>query len=175
MKGILRVLLMALALTAPACLPFELSPVDPPDAAANYPPEIVDSSISPRESIIDLRRDTDFQCSVELVVGVVRDEDPDDQLEARWFIDYDFTEGASNALWQRNRLRNPERVVNSFPFNVVDPYATPGLHVVEVVIGESEKFADDQSRRLNPGATVATHRWVVDVPAAARDYCRGAR
>lgn len=167
---------MLIALTAPACLPFELYPVEEPPPPANYPPVIVDGSISPRDSYVDLRRETDFQCSVELVIGGVVDEDLDDVLEARWYVDYDFTEGASNGLWKRNVLDNrdqPGRLVPSFPFNVNDPYATPGIHVVEVVISEASNFVDGQSRAVFDDALVATHRWVIDVPAGARDFCRG--
>jgi hypothetical protein len=107
--------------------------------------------------------------------GLSVEEDPAVALLSRWFVDYDTTDLASTQ----------PRLTQDMPPNFNDPTATirdltpflfdadtlgivtSGVHIVEVVVGETAGFDTTSTtlpnRAMKPGYTPAVYRFAVDV------------
>jgi hypothetical protein len=160
--------------------------VDPIVAQPHVPPQIgpenVPDYLQPRVLTLYQNGTTDVtssppcHCRLEFTGITVYEADSTVSLEARWFVDYDTSnppstpqrlieqlEGNFNDVTQTTRTLN-----QPFFFEAATAGATTsGLHVVELVIGESGQFDDNSAalphRAMKPGFQSATYKFVIDL------------
>jgi hypothetical protein len=108
--------------------------------------------------------------------GISVEADPDLTLEARWFVDYDSNVPSSTVIQVTLEIppnRDNPRLTN----RTVLPYTLDadavgivqsGVHVVEIVIGETDGFdkstaAPRRNRSMKPGYASSEYRFAVNV------------
>jgi len=166
---------------AQACLvpqsvdPIEVSPHPPPHFMLENIPSYLISPVLQldRQGSLDTCR-----CEIEIPTLYVEEDDPTVDLEARWFIDYDPAVQRSEVI-QRHDTGGPlagtfndptytKRQLNKFDFDA-DAYGVQnGVHVLEVMVGETAGFDDTVSaalpnRTMKAGFTAALYRFVINV------------
>lgn len=167
-------LLVATAWAASGCLiPQDDTQLEPVPGFMNRPPRIVESLVSPQARIIP-----DFgagQCDLTFEV-VVEDPDVDDPIVVHWYLDYNpQNPTASYRHYQLANTREPRRgdrgalLISLASAN--NPLGTPGPHLVEAVVTDSELLdrvprsrtvkLPDGTEIENPGF-VTTYAWVVN-------------
>jgi len=105
----------------------------------------------------------------------VHEDDPTITLQAKWFVDYDVTNPSSTRPWAADLMNGtfddataivrPERTFQ-FDADAVG-IVTSGVHLVEVVIGETDGFdpssTTQPNRAMKTGYTPAVWRFPVNV------------
>ncbi|MFL5406797.1 MAG: hypothetical protein ACJ79O_13200, partial [Myxococcales bacterium] len=88
-------------------------------------------------------------CRLELVIPVIKDEDPTIDVQARWFVDYDLGTTLSQSPVQTTdfpgSFTNPSVIRGPVTFTL-DADArglSTGPHVVEMIVAERQGFATD--------------------------------
>lgn len=173
----IRMAVIVCALASQSCLvPQSVDPIGEP---AHPPPHFVLESIPSYmlAPVLHLDRqgtvDGACHCVLEIPQLTVHEDDPTVELQVRWFVDYDLSVPRSQSPWPGATWTLPanfndptytERTINKFAF---DP-DTGGIHVVEVVVGETAGFDDSPTvpllnRTMKPGFTLALYRFVIDV------------
>jgi hypothetical protein len=158
--------------------------IDPITQSPHSPPHFVVEKIQSyllppvltlvRQGTADAAQNPPCHCRLLFDGLVVAEEDATITLEARWFIDYNPAIASSTLVWQRETLAGnfddataTERPLQTFRFDADDVgIVASGVHVVEVVVGESEGFdpssTTQPNRAMKPGYTPALYRFVVD-------------
>ena len=109
--------------------------------------------------------------------GITVVEDVAVAILAKWFVDYDTTNLASTPprksqelVADFNRPGENQRTLDPYVFDVDDPVlgiGSSGVHIVEVVVGETAGFDNTSTtlpnRAMKPGYTPAVYRFAVDV------------
>jgi len=102
-------------------------------------------------------------------------ENPSVALQARWFVDYDTTNPASVQAKLTQEIApdlsdptNTTRPLGTYAFDADQVgIVTSGVHIVEVLVGESVGFDPTSTtlpnRAMKPGYTAALYRFAVDV------------
>ncbi|MFL5450746.1 MAG: hypothetical protein ACJ78V_02455 [Myxococcales bacterium] len=131
-----------------------------------------------KQSQVDV--DQGCVCHLQLVVPVVKEDDPTVDVEARWFLDYDlgnpatqprvFTQDFPGSFNSSATIRG----ALTFDLNADARGIPPNTsHVIEVMLAERQGFAlDTQSppqRALLPGFDATTFKIVVDVKPSGSD------
>jgi hypothetical protein len=123
----------------------------------------------------DLAASPRCHCRLEFDALSVQEQDSTVTLEARWFIDYDPANLPSTRIAFSEQIAanfdNVTQTVRPLRTFVFDATAagivSSGLHVVEVVIGETTGFDPSSTtlpnRAMKPGFTASTYKFVVDV------------
>jgi len=103
------------------------------------------------------------------------EENPTVALQARWFVDYDTTNPASVQAKLTQEIApdlsdptNTTRPLGTYLFDADQVgIVTSGVHIVEVLVGESVGFDPTSTtlpnRAMKPGYTAALYRFAVDV------------
>lgn len=165
---------MALALLSTGCLitdVLEERPVDPP--VPNSAPHVEEASLSPPPwQIVSLGSEAGGAsgCRETLRVGVVADEDVEDLLMARWFIDY-WENTSPVEDYRFPNTGKPQRIGPSFvvtpeTFLKSDPERRRTTHVVMVVISDGFESGSDFTLPME-GKAAVTYTWTVDTTEAA--------
>src|SRR5712664_825751 len=106
---------------------------------------------------------------------VVHEDDPTITLQAKWFVDYDVTNPSSTRAWATDLMLGTfdnataiVRPVRTFQFDAdAVRIVTSGVHLVEVVIGETDGFDPNSTtqpnRAMKAGYTPAVWRFPVNV------------
>jgi|GEM_PF-1504360 len=106
---------------------------------------------------------------------VVHEDDPTITLQAKWFVDYDVTNPSSTRPWAADLIPGTfdnataiVRPVRTFQFDAdAVGIVTSGVHLVEVVIGETAGFdpssTTQPNRAMKAGYTPAVWRFPVNV------------
>ena len=114
-------------------------------------------------------------CEIRFDGLTVEELDSTITLLARWFIDYDPAVTSSTLVWQEETLdpnfqdvTRTTRDLQPFDFGADRAgIVQNGVHVVEVVVGESAGFDRNSTtlphRAMLPGYVSAVYRFVVDV------------
>jgi hypothetical protein len=175
----------ALALALAACpLPQPLPGAGKVDGGTLTPPRVLTSSVVPGTTLV--RYDPACPGGAQFQLGATLvDENTEDTVVARWFVDYD---SAGQPLYAVHREQtspppaDPEqtaRQLTPFSFRPGDfDGPSPRVHVVEVVISTgflpvtSEPAPDGglTNRLTLPGYETQLFRWVFD-PAPGSDAC----
>ncbi|HZX66770.1 MAG TPA: hypothetical protein VFE76_15315 [Myxococcales bacterium] len=183
MSGAVMVLLLSFALSS--CLVPQS--VDPDTTRLPTVP-VIDLTQLPSHMLIPMiplykqsQADVDqgCVCHLQLVIPVVKEDDPTVDVEARWFLDYDLGNPASHANVSRQDFQgsftNPAvtRGPVTFDLDADSRGLAPGPHVVEVMIAETAAFAADTEQppfralKINPPFDATTFKIVVDVKNSA--------
>ncbi len=147
--------------------------VDPADATPHPPPLMLVSQFPPdllaptltliRQGSADAALSPPCHCEL-LFEGITVEADPDLQLDARWFVDYDDNVQSSHAIRIIQKLdpltdepKQLTRTLPSFQFdaNAGNGITQSGVHIFEVVVGETVGF-DDSSSALRPNRSMKT-------------------
>ena len=158
--------------------------VDPIVEAPHAPPHFIVESIPSyllppvltliRQGSVDVAAVPPCHCQLEFD-GLSVEEDPAVALEARWFIDYDTANPSSTRVWFTEALdpnfNDPTKTTRLLGTFRLDAEAVPivasGVHIVEVVVGETAGFDRASTtlpnRAMKPGYTPAVYRFAVDV------------
>ncbi len=151
-------------------------------SATVTPPRIVTESATPSATALLVRRGCPGGAAVTLG-ATIRDDNTIEQVEARWFVDYD-QERVGGAQPYHVDVVPPPADVNqtdrplpplALPLPASDP--APG-HVVDVVISNGFYALDDptapvRNKSAQPGYETQLYRWAieyVDAPAGACTY-----
>ena len=164
--------------------------VDPKVVSPHPPPHFVVEKIQSyllapvltliRQGTVDAAQTPPCRCRLEFggVDGlVVEEDDPTITLQARWFLDYDAASPSSTLIWNSETLPGNFDDVTAVERSLQTPsflldadeklIFTSGVHVVEVVVGESDGFdpssTTQPNRAMKPGYTPAVYRFFVDV------------
>jgi hypothetical protein len=154
--------------------------VEPATSRTHQPPRVrVDSIpgylLAPYSSLQHGTVDTSqgCQCTVELTVPVIEDDDPLATLEVRWFVDYDPTKPLTQRFVKTELIAGSfdstavERVGPRLTFDIAALGVGDGFHVVDVVIAESGGFDPASTalpnRAMKPGYESTGYRFFVNV------------
>jgi hypothetical protein len=156
--------------------------VDPIVALPHVPPQFVPESMPsyllPRVLTLFVQGASDTPpCHCQLLFDqlTVQEEDSTVTLEARWFIDYDPSNLPSTRVALSYQIApnfddvtQTIRPLQPFAFDAAAAgIVSSGLHVVEVVVGETTGFDPSSTalpnRAMKPGYAAATFKFVVDV------------
>ena len=187
MRGIASLVLMTVATTG--CLSIDdlvARPETPP--AVNHPPRFQRSSITPLTTKV-VEPGPELNCQIDLKAGVVVDEDVNDELQARWFIDYDpgaetrarppiFTGGIDRNItldvFNFDGLikivipttGRAERISDSMRFTFHTNRFPKGPHIVTLMVsdGFTPNFQDPQEVAAGYGADFV--EWFIDTTKA---------
>ncbi len=171
--------LAALALAAAGCpLPQPLTDVPSTAGRAATTPLIVTDTVRPAQTVVQVGRScADPRFALDLQV---EDVDTTEQIEVRWFVDYD---PPLHVAMERPPdvipgPEDPSQVTRAVPTFVYQPDPAQPVHVVEVVV--SNGFAPNTTdavplpnRMPADGYQTQLFRWVfelVDDPAAPCSY-----
>jgi hypothetical protein len=114
-------------------------------------------------------------CVLDFNPLTVHEDDPTITLEVRWFVDYNpaipATTGQRSTQLLEGTFDDPllvDRTLQTFSLDAdAAGITTSGVHVVEVVVGETDGFdrasTTQPNRAMKPGYTPAVYRFVVDV------------
>ena len=106
---------------------------------------------------------------------VVHEDDPTITLQAKWFVDYDVTNPSSTRPWAADLMNGTfddataiTRSVRTFQFDADQVgIVSSGVHLLEVVIGETDGFdpssTTQPNRAMKTGYTPAVWRFPVNV------------
>ena len=106
---------------------------------------------------------------------LVHEDDPTITLQAKWFVDYDVANPSSTRPWAADLMLGTfddatriVRPVSTFQFDAdAVGIVTSGVHLVEVVIGETDGFdpssTTQPNRAMKAGYTPAVWRFPVNV------------
>jgi len=123
----------------------------------------------------DLAATPRCHCRLEFDGLSVQEQDSTVTLEARWFIDYDTANVPSTRIAFSEQIAanfdnvlQTVRPLRTFVFDAAAAgIVSSGLHVVEVVIGETTGFDPASTtlpnRAMKQGFTASTYKFVVDV------------
>jgi hypothetical protein len=160
--------------------------VDPANATPHPPPLMLISQFNPnllaptltliRQGSADAAFSPPCHCEL-LFEGITVEADPDLQLEARWFVDYDDGVQSSHLIRILQKLdpltdepKSLTRTLQKFQFdaNPGNGIVQSGVHILEVVVGESAGFDDSSSaprplRTMKQGYLSAEYRFALDV------------
>jgi hypothetical protein len=159
--------------------------VDPQDPATHPPPLMLVSQfpanlLAPtltliRQGSADAAQSPPCHCEL-LFQGITIEADPDIELSARWFVDYDVGVPTSTKSQQQQTIppmsdepKSLTRTLPDLPFDAVaNGIVQSGVHVLEVVVGETNGFDDSTSaprpnRTMKPGYLTAEYRFVLNV------------
>ena len=148
-------------------------------------PHIVLESIQPyllarvltlyQQGSTDLAASPQCHCRLEFDSLSVQEQDSTVTLEARWFIDYDTANIPSTRIAFSEQIApnfdnvtQTIRPLRTFAFDAAAAgIVSSGVHVVEVVIGETTGFDPASTtlpnRAMKQGFTASTYKFVVDV------------
>jgi len=130
----------------------------------------------------DLTSNPPCHCELAVSIPAVTADDPTVDVDVRVFVDYDVINTRSQSPIFTVKLRgsfeetNPTRKLELPPFDA-SRLGGPGLHVVELVLGEAAGFADDTvfppHRAMLATYESSTFKFVVQVlaPNPARQSC----
>ncbi len=136
----------------------------PPPPATNHPPRIPKAAVEPLNwSRIVVPND----CKVTLSVGYVEDDDLNDTLSVRWFVDWDPSPGALNTYvgGTIDPSGSVERIntgVTTYPLTI----KSPGVHVVTMVLSDGFSSLPTDSATPQAGRDVTSVSWTIDASAA---------
>ena len=156
---------MTLAIVPSGCLVTDVLEERPGyDAGSNHPPRLEEASVTPPHwEIVRLRKDgldeDSSGCQKTLRIGVVHDEDVDDALVARWFIDY----WDDDRIIEEDKLAKtgkPERIGPDFAISPAR-FEQPGIHVVMVVVSDEFAGGSDFTQPME-GKAAVSQTWTVD-------------
>jgi hypothetical protein len=173
-----RALLLAAAAIGAALaacpLPQPVPEIARVDGGSIAPPRIVGDSAQPPETLVAVRKDCPAPARFNLS-AVVDDSDTTEQVEVRWFLDYDAIRQVNLGIIRTDELAPPPtpvtttlRTVPAFSYfpKPFDP-AGPQVHVVEMVV--SNGFAPEgdlgiplPNRTPLPGFETQVFRWVFE-------------
>jgi hypothetical protein len=155
--------------------------VQAPHPAPYFVVEQIPSYLSPpqltliRQGAVDAALAPACHCQLWFDGLFVHEDDPTITLVAKWFVDYDVTNPSSVRPWASNQMDgtfdDPTRIVRSvltFQFDAdAVGIVTSGVHLVEVVIGETNGFdpssTTQPNRAMKAGYTPAVWRFPVNV------------
>ncbi len=159
--------------------------VDPIVASPHAPPQIVPENMPPyllprvltlfQQGASDVSASPPCHCHLEFDGLSVEEPDSTVTLEARWFVDYDPSNVPSTRVVfsdqiapNFNDVTQTTRPLRTFVFDAANAgIVSSGLHVVEVVVGETTGFNPASTtlpnRAMLQGYTAATYKFVVDV------------
>lgn len=170
------VLAMATAMASGCLVTGDLEPREPEPTPVNHPPRFMESSIQPSNWTCR-KPDGDLVCDrLSFKVGVVIDEDLDDQLVARWVVDYDPTPGAPKTLHKAGQIRTSPNDLGEWPggpnleFSFDPESFAPGIHTVKVLVSDGFVPSSSELDKVAEGKGLASYSWCVDTSA-----CSGAR
>jgi hypothetical protein len=158
--------LLAAAGLAACPLPQPLPEVSRVDGGTITPPRILVSSVRPPESVILVSTTCPAPPQFELQAAI-EDLDTTEQVEARWFVDYDAPSnvGLIRAPDLIPGTDDPSLTTRAVPSFLYSPDPTATVHVVEVVV--SNGFAPNASvavplpnRMPAEGFETQLYRWV---------------
>ncbi|HUJ24844.1 MAG TPA: hypothetical protein VLW85_02420 [Myxococcales bacterium] len=122
--------------------------------------------------------DQNCHCELQIPPLFVEEDDPTVDLEVRWFIDYNLSVPRTQAPWPGSTFPLPGtfkdatatvRQTNGFNFDAdADAITSNGIHLLEVVVGETAAFDDSATAALpnrtpKPGFTLAVYRFPINV------------
>jgi len=157
--------------------------IDPQDARPHPAPRITEIPNLIRAPVITLIRQGSADAAksppchcVIAFADIQVDVDPDLTFEARWFVDYDPNVPSSTLIQasrdipaNRDDPTKTTRTVDTYDFDADSArIVQSGVHVVDVVIGESDGFdksntAARPNRTMKPGYFSTEYRFAVDV------------
>lgn len=133
------------------------------------PPRIVTESLTPPDTVLQLRRGCPGGASVTLG-ATVRDDNTLEPVEARWFVDYDPDRFGGAQPYHVDVVPAPDDVTQTdrplpplpLPLPATDPASG---HVVNIVISNGFYTLDDpaapvRNRSAQPGYETQVYRWV---------------
>ncbi len=133
----------------------------------NRVPYFVNDAIYPTSGIITI----DKSCkSITFTIGKVADEDTDDYLYMRWFVNYDLDPSiAQEAVIEPNG--NLEREGDSFELMLdsylLDPSVSGRVtNLIEVVLTDrpfEDSSVEPKNRAIKDGAGVTVFRWALEL------------
>lgn len=159
--------LVAMALCTSACLVTDTLVVEPPPPVpVNHPVVIVEDSVSPQNwAPVQLTRTSNPPCTQVFEAKQVTDEDLEDNLSARWFLDCATAPTIDDWLACKTdeaALLSPDNSASRIgPFHQLDmknPRLTPGLHILKLLV--SDKFLVARPG-VEEGYSLATYEWAV--------------
>jgi len=128
-----------------------------------------------RQGAADAALSPACHCQLSFDNLLVHEDDPTIDLQVLWFVDYDVTNPSSTRPWATDVLLGTfddalaiTRAVRTFPFDADQVgIVTSGVHLVEVVIGETDGFdpgsTTQPNRAMKAGYTPAVWRFPVNV------------
>jgi hypothetical protein len=160
--------------------------VDAIVASPHAPPQIVPENMPPyllprvltlfQQGASDVSASPPCHCHLEFDGLSVEEPDSTATLEARWFVDYDPSNTPSTRFVRTpdpvpgnfNDVTQTTRPLPTFSFDAAElGIVSSGLHVVEVVVGETSGFDPASTtlpnRAMLQGYTAATYKFVVDL------------
>jgi hypothetical protein len=160
--------------------------VDAIVASPHAPPQIVPENMPPyllprvltlfQQGASDVSASPPCHCHLEFDGLSVEEPDSTVTLEARWFVDYDpsnipstrFVRTPDPVPGNFNDATQTTRPLPTFSFDAAElGIVSSGLHVVEVVVGETTGFDPASTtlpnRAMLQGYTAATYKFVVDL------------
>ena len=160
--------------------------VDAIVATPHAPPQFVPENMPPyllprvltlfQQGSSDVSASPPCHCHLEFDGLSVEEPDSTVTLEARWFVDYDpsnipstrFVRTPDPVPGNFNDVTQTTRPLPTFSFDAAEVgIVSSGLHVVEVVVGETTGFDPASTtlpnRAMLQGYTAATYKFVVDL------------
>ena len=160
--------------------------VDAIVATPHAPPQFVPENMPPyllprvltlfQQGANDVSASPPCHCHLEFDGLSVEEPDSTVTLEARWFVDYDpsnipstrFVRTPDPVPGNFNDVTQTTRPLPTFSFDAAEVgIVSSGLHVVEVVVGETTGFDPASTtlpnRAMLQGYTAATYKFVVDL------------
>jgi len=128
-----------------------------------------------RQGAVDAALASACHCQLWFDGLFVHEDDPTITLQAKWFVDYDVTNPSSTRPWAADLIPGTfddataiVRPVRTFQFDADQVgIVTSGVHLVEVVIGETDGFdpssTTQPNRAMKAGYTPAVWRFPVNV------------
>jgi hypothetical protein len=189
----MRVLAIAVFVAEGCLVPQSVEPITtrphtvPRVDLATLPPFLLEPTISldPQESA-DATANPPCQCRLDIGILDIIVDDPTVDVEVRVFVDYDVTAARPQPPVLRLPLAGtfnptstpPTTRSLSVPSFDEARLGGPGIHVVELVLGETAGFAPDTTpplyRAMLPDYESSTFKFVVDVltpPVGTRQSC----
>ena len=131
-------------------------------------PVILGSSIEP--DLWDVIRPTAQNRQATFLIPLLQDEDVDDTIHYRWFIDYPFNndidiDGRIPASGDIDRFGIARDIDDLCAPNVFPAASPDGVHLIELVITDRD-FAPQGipvNRTVSPSATVLELSWTVSI------------